>query len=72
MSDFEFARAEYWPWLLALPVAWALLWLALDGSRRAMSRYGAAPLTSVSAPLWRSLRLTALLRPHADGPVPLC
>lgn len=61
MSDFEFARAEYWPWLLALPVAWALLWLAIDGSRRAMSRYGAAPLTSVSAPLWRSLRLTALL-----------
>ena len=61
MSDFEFARAEQWPWLLALPVVWALLWLALDGSRRAMSRYGAAPLTPVSAPLWRSLRLTALL-----------
>ena len=61
MSDFEFARAAQWPWLLALPVVWALLWLALDGSHRAMSRYGAGPLTPVSAPLWRSLRLTALL-----------
>jgi len=61
VNDFEFARAELWPWLFALPGVWALLWLALDRSRRAASRYGAAPLTPVAAPLWRSLRLTALL-----------
>ena len=61
MSDVEFARGELWPWLLALPAVWALLWLVLDRSRAAMARYGAAPLTRTSPPLWRSLRLTALL-----------
>jgi len=61
VSDVEFARGELWPWLLALPAVWALLWLVLDRSRAAMARYGAAPLTRTSPPLWRSLRLTALL-----------
>lgn len=61
MSDVEFTRAALWPWILALPAAWALLWLALDRSRAAMARYGAAPITPVAAPLWRSLRLATLL-----------
>ena len=61
MSEVEFARGALWPWLLALPVVWAALWLALDRARAAMARYGAAPLSSVPSPLWRSLRLTLLL-----------
>ena len=61
MSDIEFARGELWPWLLTLPVVWALFWLVLDRARVAAARYGAAPLTPVSSPLWRSLRLTTLL-----------
>ena len=48
MSDVEFARAELWPVLLTLPFAWALLWLALDRSRRSMSQYGAMPITPVA------------------------
>ena len=61
MSDVEFARAELWPVLLTLPFAWALLWLALDRSRRSMSQYGAMPITPVASPIWRALRLTILL-----------
>ena len=61
MNEIEFARAELWPVLLALPVTWALLWLVLDRSRRSMLDYGAAPITPVAAPIWRALRLTTLL-----------
>ena len=61
MSDLEFGRAALWPWLLTLPGVCALLWLLLDRSRRAAARYGARPRTPVASPLWRSLRLTALL-----------
>lgn len=61
MSDIEFTRGHLWPWLLCLPVAWAVLWLVLDRSKAAMSRYGAVPDSSVATPFWRSLRLSVLL-----------
>ena len=61
MSDFEFTRGHLWPWLLLLPVVWALLWLVLDRGRAAMQRYGARPTAQLATPLWRSFRLTALL-----------
>ena len=61
MSDFEFSRGDLWPWLLALPVVWALLWLVLDRSRLAMQRYGAEPNFRLATPFWRSFRLAMLL-----------
>lgn len=61
MNEIEFARGHLWPWLLSLPVAWAVLWLAFDRTRRAMARYGAEPLAAVASPFWRSLRITLLL-----------
>lgn len=61
MNELVWARGHLWPFLLLLPVVWALLWLVLDGGRRAMQRYGAPPLGRVTQPLWRSLRWTALL-----------
>jgi Ca-activated chloride channel homolog len=60
VSDLEFTRGYLWPWLLVLPVVWALLWLVLDRSRVAMARYGAEPLTALATPLWRSFRLAML------------
>ncbi|MBZ0150535.1 MAG: VWA domain-containing protein [Planctomycetes bacterium] len=61
MNDVVFARGWLWPWLLSLPVAWALLWLLFDRTRQAARRYGAAPRTRVASPLVRSLRVTLLL-----------
>jgi Ca-activated chloride channel family protein len=61
MSDFEFSRGDLWPWLLALPVVWALLWLVIDRSRLAMQRYGAEPSVRLATPFWRSFRLAMLL-----------
>ncbi|MCB9876192.1 MAG: VWA domain-containing protein [Planctomycetes bacterium] len=61
MNGLEWGRGELWPWLLALPAVWALLWLLLDRGRVAFARYGAAPTTPVARPLWRALRLTLLL-----------
>lgn len=61
MSGLEWSRGALWPWLLLLPVVWALSWLVLDRARAAVSRYGAAPTTPVTAPLWRSLFTTLLL-----------
>lgn len=61
MSDILFTRGHLWPWLFAVPVVWALLWLVLDRSRVAMQRYGAAPKSKVATPLWRSFRLSVLL-----------
>ncbi len=61
MNDLEWTRGWLWPWLFALPVAWALLWALFDRTRRAITRYGAPPTTRVAAPLWRSLRIAILL-----------
>lgn len=61
MSDLEFTRADLWPWLLLLPVVWALLWLVLDRARLAMRRYGAEPNVALATPFWRSFRLSMLL-----------
>ncbi|MCK5944388.1 MAG: VWA domain-containing protein [Planctomycetes bacterium] len=61
MSEVVFGRGELWPWLLTLPLLWALLWLVLDRTRAAMARYGARPTGPVPSPVMRSLRLTALL-----------
>ncbi len=61
MTDVVWTRGELWPWLLALPVAWALLWALFARSRRALARYGAPPVTPVSSPLLRSLRTALLL-----------
>ncbi|MBL9077145.1 MAG: VWA domain-containing protein [Planctomycetes bacterium] len=61
MNELVFGRAHLWPWLLALPVAWALLWALCDRARRAAARYGAAPTGGPARPLWSSLRLATLL-----------
>jgi len=61
VSDIIFTRGDLWPYLLALPVVWALLWLVLDRSRLAMRRYGAESKVPVATPLWRSFRLSVLL-----------
>lgn len=61
MSELLFTRGFLWPWLLALPVAWALLWALFDRSRRAARRYGARGGDKVPQPLLQSLRLTVLL-----------
>lgn len=60
MSDLVFTRAWLWPWLLLLPVLWALLWALFDRSRRAARRYGALGGDRVPSPLLRSLRLVVL------------
>jgi len=54
-------RGNLWPWLLAVPAVWALLWLLFDRVRLAVARYGALPGQRVPSPLWRSLRITVLL-----------
>lgn len=61
MNDLSWTRGELWPWLLAMPVAWALLWALFDRVRAAVDRYGAEPSQPMPSPLWRSLRLTLLL-----------
>ena len=61
MSELEWTRAELWPWLLLLPVVWALLWLVFDRARSAAQRYGAAPTQPTSSPVARSLRVALLL-----------
>jgi len=61
VSELEFGRAFLWPYLLGLPLVWALLWALFDRSRRAMLLYGAPPRSKVSTPLARSLRLTLLM-----------
>lgn len=61
MSDLEFARASLWPWLLSLPLAWALAWTLFDRSRAAVAAYGAASRPAGLSALWRSLRLAVLL-----------
>lgn len=61
MNDLVWTRGGCWPWLLAMPVVWALLWALFDRTRAAAGRYGAAPTMRVTAPLWRSLRVTLLL-----------
>ena len=61
MSELVWARGELWPWLLLLPVIWALSFLVLDRARAAARRYGASATAPLPAPLWRSLRLTLLL-----------
>ena len=61
MNELVFARGFLWPWLLVLPVAWALLWALFDRSRRAARRYGARGGDRLAAPLWRSLRVVVLL-----------
>lgn len=61
MSELQFTRAFLWPWLLALPVVWALLWALFDRSRRAVRRYGASGRDPVPRPLRQSGRLTLLL-----------
>lgn len=60
MNGLEFARAGLWPWLLALPVLWAVLWALFDRSRRAVQRYGARGGDAVPSPLLRSLRYVVL------------
>jgi Ca-activated chloride channel family protein len=60
VSELEFARVHLWPWLLALPVVWALLWALFDRGTRAARRYGASSPDHVGAPLWRALRLSLL------------
>jgi len=61
VNELLFARAHLWPWLLALPVAWAVLWALFDRSARAARRYGARGGDAVPRPLVSSLRVTLLL-----------
>ena len=60
MSDIEFTRGHLWPWLLTLPLVWAVLWWVLDRTRVGMLRYGATPTVVLATPLWRSFRLSIL------------
>ncbi len=60
MSGFEFARGQHWPWLLLLPVLWALLYFLVGRAHASMRGYGAAPCGPVTRPLWASLRSTLL------------
>jgi hypothetical protein len=43
VSDLEFSRAALWPWLLSLPLVWALAWTLFDRSRASVVAYGAGP-----------------------------
>ncbi|HEX5053588.1 MAG TPA: VWA domain-containing protein [Planctomycetota bacterium] len=61
MNGLEWTRASLWPLLLAVPVAWALLWALFDRSRRAAARYGASSRDAPSTPLRHSFRITVLL-----------
>jgi len=61
VSDLEWSRASLWPWLLALPLVWALAFGLFDRSRAAVARYGAMPRHGLPSPFWRSLRLSVLL-----------
>jgi Ca-activated chloride channel family protein len=61
VNDVLWTRAGLWPCLVALPLLWALVWALFDRARAAAARYGAAPTGTVTAPLWRSLRVTMLL-----------
>ncbi|MEO6597322.1 MAG: VWA domain-containing protein [Planctomycetota bacterium] len=61
MNGLEWTRAFLWPFLLALPVAWALLWALFDRSRLAAARYGAASRDVLTTPLRHSLRIVLLL-----------
>ncbi|MBK8097125.1 MAG: VWA domain-containing protein [Planctomycetes bacterium] len=61
MNELIWNRPFLWPWLLALPVLWAVLWAMLDRSRRAAARFGATTTDVTARPLWRSLRLTGLV-----------
>ena len=61
MNGLEWTRAHLWPYLLALPVAWALLWALFDRSRRAARRYGAYSGHAIATPFTRSLHITILL-----------
>lgn len=61
MSDLEWSRSFLWPWLLALPLVWALAFGLFDRSRAAVARYGAMPRHGLASSFWRSLRLSALL-----------
>lgn len=61
MSGLEWTRLGHWPWLLLLPVVWALLYGLFSRSQRALHAYGAAPLDPVAGPLWRSGRTALLL-----------
>jgi Ca-activated chloride channel family protein len=61
VNELVFVRAHLWPWLLMLPVAWALLWALCDRARRAAQRYGARGGDRLPRPLLVSLRLTLLL-----------
>lgn len=61
MSDLVWTRGAFWPWLLAMPVVAALLWLLFDRTRAAVARYGASPGQRLPSPLSRSLRITLLV-----------
>lgn len=61
MNDLEWSRAFLWPWLLVLPLVWALAFGLFDRSRAAVARYGATPRHGLPSPFWRSLRLSVLL-----------
>jgi Ca-activated chloride channel family protein len=78
VSEVVWTRGVLWPWLFALPLVWALLWLLFERTRVAVQAYGAAPTGPVAAPFARSLRITALLAlglvawmdpRHGDEPV---
>ena len=60
MSEFLFAEAQRWPWLLLLPVFTGLAYAMLAQKQRGAERYGATSQDRVPSPLGRSLRLSLL------------
>ena len=66
MSELLWTHGHAWPWLLAVPVLWWLLWCALRWGRNGVSRYGAPPTEHAFSPglraaLWSAGALFLLL-----------
>lgn len=58
MSEFSFAEAQRWPWLLLLPAFTLLFYAMLALKRSSAERYGTFSQDRVPSPLGRSLRLS--------------
>jgi Ca-activated chloride channel family protein len=58
VSEFEFSRGVWAPWLLALPLVWFALYALAARAARGLTAYGAVVDDPLPKPLWRSLRTT--------------